>query len=187
MFKHRNPAELLINQSLKGRKNSMCDIVDGVEYKKGQAQKGKYDLTLIFHTDGIEIVESSKSHCYPLMFMIAEIPIEHRSSYTLFNGVWYDKSKPNMNKFLKPFCKKLKKFRDKGISWTDPKTKAKNTSKISVEIVVADAPVRAELQNTLAHNGTYSCNTCEIETTSIVLGKTKDDRVKKESLLENKI
>lgn len=115
-------------------------------------------------THGLQLVKSSKSHCWPLTFVIAELPEHLRESFLLTIGIWYDdESKPNMNKFLEPFCLKLKECFDNGISWLHPTTKETIVSRIVAPLIIADAPARAEIQKIQNFNGRCGCNICEIK------------------------
>lgn len=144
--------------------NLIFDITDGSKYIRVNSRNGRneYDLTLILNTDGISLV---KSHCWPLMFMIAELPEHLRESYIIVIGLWYDTArKPLMNTFFQPFCKKLSKYFHKGINWTNPMTNQVCTSKIVAPLIIADAPARAQIQNIVNFNGKYGCNICETKT-----------------------
>lgn len=104
LFENRNLADKLHVRPPKN--NCISDITDGSEYIRVNSRKnrGQYDLTLIMNTDGISLSKSSKSHCWPLMFMIAELPEYLRESFLTTIGIWYDTThKPLMNTFLQPF------------------------------------------------------------------------------------
>lgn len=165
MFEHRNLADKL---KIRPRQEDVIsDITDASEYCRVNARldKQKFDLTLILNTDGLALVKSSKSHCWPLMFMIAELPQHLRESFLVVIGLWYDTDKkPPMNTFLRPFYYKLKKCFDDGVTWVYPKTQETIISKIIAPLIVADAPARAEIQNILNFNGQFGCNICEIST-----------------------
>lgn len=123
MFECRNlSAKLVIS---KKNADTIYDITDGTEYIRVNSRNGRgpYDLTLILNTDGVSLSKSSKSECWPLMFMIAELPDFLRESFLVITGIWHDTCKPNMNTFLKPFCDKLQQYFDTGIIWTHPLTK----------------------------------------------------------------
>lgn len=165
MFENRDLGNKLCIAAHKD--NLISDIIDGSEYIRVNSRNGRneYDLTLILNTDGISLIKSSKSHCWPLMFMIAEL-LEHlRESYIIVIDLWYDITrKPLMNIFLQPLCKKLCKYFHKGISWINPMTNQVCTSKIVAPLIIADAPARVQIQNIINCNGKYGCNICEIKT-----------------------
>lgn len=147
--------------------NVNSNITDGTEYIRvnSREDRGKYDLTLILNTDGLSLVKSANSHCWPLMYTIAELPENIRESFIIILGLWYDSEcKPNMNTFLQPFCTRLKDLYYKGFKWIHPQTNEEFISKVVAPLFIADAPARANLQNILLYNGTYGCNVCEIMT-----------------------
>lgn len=165
LFEIRNLADKL--QVTPHDNNLISDITDGTEYIRVNSRDNRqqYDLTLILNTDGLSLIKSAKSHCWPLMFMIAELPEHLRESFIVTIGLWYDaNSKPLMNTFLRPFCQKLNECFHNGISWIHPTTKQVHISKIVAPLIVADAPARAQIQNILSFNGKFGCNICEIKT-----------------------
>lgn len=165
MFEIRNLADKL--HIAPHDNNLIYDITDGTEYIRVNSRddRQRYDLTLILNTDGLSLVKSAKSHCWPLMFMIAELPEHLRESFIVITSVWYDtNSKPLRNTFLQPFCQKLNECFHNAISWIHPLTKKVHTSKIVAPLIIADAPARAQIQNILSFNGKFGCNICEIKT-----------------------
>lgn len=71
-------------------KNDISDITDGSEYIRVNMRKkrGQYDLTLTLNSDGLALVKSSGSHCWPVIFSINELPYPLRESILIFAGVW---------------------------------------------------------------------------------------------------
>lgn len=134
----------------------ITDITDGTEYVRVNSRNNrqKYDSTLILNTDGPSLVKSSSSHCWPLLFTIAEIPDHLRESFLVTIGLWCDNEiKPLMNTFLLPFVVKLRESFYNGIRWTDPKTGTINVLHVVAPLIIADAPARAQVQNILNYNG----------------------------------
>lgn len=164
LFEHRNLSARLIT-SLNRDENIITDISDGSEYIRvnSRPNRNKYDLTLVLNTDGISVVKSSKNHCWPLVFVIAELPEHLREVYMVTIGLWYDTCKPHMNIFLKPFCSKLQRCFHDGISWIHPETDEKMVSSIVIPLIIADAPARADIQNIVNFNGRHGCNICEVK------------------------
>ncbi|XP_011689954.1 PREDICTED: uncharacterized protein LOC105451282 [Wasmannia auropunctata] len=166
MFDHRNLAAILKSPVIDSDKNEIGDITDGSEYVRvnSRINRGQYDLTLVLNTDGLSLVNSSKSYCWPLIFVIAELPEYLRMSFMVMIGLWYDDTcKPLMNVFLQPFCSKLRNCFYNGICWTYPETNEQIISKIVAPLIIADAPARVQIQNILSFNGKYGCNICEIK------------------------
>ena len=142
---------------------SYRDVVDGAEYKRAKLP-GKYDLTLLGHTDGLSVSKSSNASMWPLEFVILEVPPFVRFNFVLISGIWVDDSHPLMNTFLKPCVEELRELYHNGFTWTHPKTNKKETTRIVAPAFCADAPVRAQIQNILVHGGRYCCHTCEQKT-----------------------
>ena len=146
--------------------NIINDVTDVSEYIRVNSvnNKNPTDLTLILNTDGLSLINSAKSHCWPLMFVIAEVPEHLRDSLMIVAGIWYDtESKPLMNTFLGPSCEKLNDSIQNGLLWTNPTTQEICLSKLVAPFFIADAPARAELQYILYFSGKYSFNICEIK------------------------
>lgn len=109
MFENRNLA-VKLKPSFDHDEDIISDITDSSECIRVNSRndKGRYDLTLVLNTDSLSIVKSSKSHCWPLVFVISELPEYLRESYLVMIGLWYDdKHKPPMNTFFKLFCSKM--------------------------------------------------------------------------------
>ncbi|XP_074101929.1 uncharacterized protein LOC141529328 [Cotesia typhae] len=180
LFEYRQLRKKLNKPTL--RTNSVIsDIVDGSEYIRvnSRLNRGEYDLTLVLNTDGLSLVKSSKSHCWPLLCTIVELPYYLRESHIINLGLWLDKDlKPPMNIFLKPLSLKIQNAFESGIDWIDPETKERMTSKIVAPLFIADAPARASLQKVLNFNGHYGCNICEVRTVKSKRLATKKKRVR---------
>ncbi|KAK3932902.1 Opacity-related protein POPM1 [Frankliniella fusca] len=163
LFEHRNLSEI-INGAKRNEDHFLRDIQDSSVYKELNANRNEYDLTLILNSDGVRIRKGSHNELWLLLCTIVEVPIQLRSFFMIVLGVWYDSVAPNMNTFMKPFSQEMKILFECGVQWRHPKTGLVHNSKIRVQLVVADAPARAKLQNILNFNGRYGCNTCEVKT-----------------------
>ncbi|KAK3925245.1 Halomucin, partial [Frankliniella fusca] len=120
---------------------------------------GEYNLTVVGHTDGLSISKRSNVSAWPLeLFIIAELPPHIRYKYVLVSGIWIDDSKPNLNSYLRPFVSELSSLNENGVKWVHPKTQREHKSSVTVLILIADAPARAQLQNILSHGGKHCCN-----------------------------
>ncbi|KAK3920652.1 Ankyrin repeat domain-containing protein 17 [Frankliniella fusca] len=141
--------------------NILTDLCDGSEFKRAKIHE-PYSLTLLGHTDGISISDSSDVSLWPLEYVIAELPPSLRFKFVLVSGIWIDNSKPYLNTFMKPFVKELQDInRDGGVKWIHPKSKEEMCTSVSVAAFAVDAPARALLQNILSHGGKHCCNICE--------------------------
>lgn len=166
LFEKRNIADKLKALSSSSDNGQINDITDGSEYVRvnSREDRQKYDLTLMLNTDSLSLVKSAKSHCWPLMFIISELPEHLRESFLITIGLWYDDlCKPLMNTFLKPFCAKLERCFQDGISWVHPRTRETFITRVVAPLIIANASARAQLQNISNFNGRYGCNICEIK------------------------
>lgn len=76
--------------------------------------------------------------------MIAEVPPTIRRFFIICVSIWYADIKPEMNSYLLPICLRLKRSFQKGaLMWTHPRTGSIFRTKVTVPLIVADAPVRA--------------------------------------------
>ncbi|KAK3919900.1 Isoprenyl transferase, partial [Frankliniella fusca] len=103
----------------------------------------------------------------------------------LFDRVWYDEVKPNMNTFMKKLCEELKKINENGIEWRHPVTGQLHLTCVRLQLVVADAPARAKMQNIMAHNSKYPCCICEIKTIKCTLQVGMKKRIRVYPYLHN--
>lgn len=165
LFEKRNLASLIDEYRDQPRHNDGCirDIGDGFGFRMiRNSSTGKYDLELIWNTDGIALSKSSNETLYPIQNTPCNIAPSLRSSFIIVNAIWCDSEKPLMNEFLKPFVDDLAAIYAKGgVTWTCPVTNVQKTSQVIAPICIGDAPVRADVQNLQHHSGTYSCNICE--------------------------
>ena len=126
LFEQRNLAALIdSHQCHIPTDGSVCDITSSEGYLELKTEvKGKYDITLLFNTDGISPVRGSAAHMYPILATIREIPPQLRGSFILVCGIWYDTEfAPIFNDFFSPFVEALKSIYDEGIVWTHPTSK----------------------------------------------------------------
>lgn len=164
LFEHRDLANVIdLNESKEKSSTDITDLQDGVEYIQiRNSLTGKYDLILMFSTDGVARCKSTNSGFWPLIVTIGNVPPESRKIFTFVIAMWCNTHKPKMNIFLKPFVESLKNINSQnGIQWTHPITKEKISSNVVSPLAIVDAPVRADLQGLVNHNGLFGCNICE--------------------------
>ncbi|XP_032683407.1 uncharacterized protein LOC116849888 [Odontomachus brunneus] len=115
--------------------------------------------TAIFNCDGVPVFKGSKCFIWPIQIIVNELPPQIRLNNSILYGLWFGKSKPDMNVFLSPFVKDAKeKYCISGIS-----------CKILGEIrhiklyfltCCVDSVARPAMQGTIQFNGRYGCNWC---------------------------
>ena len=72
---------------------------DGSVYKLLNANKNRYDVNIIFGSDGVMIRKGSTKELWLAMFTIAEVPIHFQASFLTVVGVWYGQKKTDMKTF----------------------------------------------------------------------------------------
>lgn len=151
------------------QKEDISDITESTEYNRAnfsnQYSRQKFDLTLITNTDGLKLKKRSLISCWPLMFTIAEIDEKHRNHFLIISGIWCDEKKPDMNTFLRPFCKSVHLLFTEGFSWFHQKENKQYRSRVIAPLFILDAPARAYVHNRHNFKGKFGCDLCEIKTT----------------------
>ncbi|XP_056001339.1 uncharacterized protein LOC125654602 isoform X1 [Ostrea edulis] len=103
------------SQRVTRRENNIEDVYDCENYKvlfgekKTLNENNESHLSFIFNTDGIPIFKSSKTSIWPIFLMVNELPYRMRKSREnmLMCGLWFGKSKPDMNMFCNFFHQSL--------------------------------------------------------------------------------
>lgn len=145
-------------------------IYDGKLYQRfvkglDSSDRNRY-VTVIFNTDGAPLFESSTYSIWPIYIMLNELPIEIRTKNLIVVGLWFNKKKPDMNVFLKPFVEKMNSMGDIGVP-----CKIKNEMrviKLFCLVCCVDSVARAPMQGLQQFNGKYGCNWCKHPTKWIV-------------------
>eukprot|EP00733_Pompholyxophrys_punicea_P001073 Pompholyxophrys_punicea_v1_NODE_459_length_1911_cov_26.718211.p1 type:complete len:150 gc:universal NODE_459_length_1911_cov_26.718211:1611-1162(-) len=89
-------------------KTAIEDIFDGSNYLDQQFRSEYGNLSLGFFLDGMSVFSSSNWQMWPLLYMIHDLPIEKRFEYVAIAGLWFGRSKPDVNLFLMPLLSSLK-------------------------------------------------------------------------------
>lgn len=138
---------------------------------------GQYVIRLMWNTDGVKPHKSRLGEFYPIICTVLDVAPQLRPMYTIIVGLWHHKKTPNLNMFLIPFVKNLKVLRERGVRWVHPQTNKVYEFKVVAPVASVDGPVRADRQNVHRHSGEYSCNVCEIEGLTLILGPRSQKRV----------
>ena len=144
-------------------KEKIRDIYDGKEYQKfveslPEQDRRKY-VTSVLNSDGSPIFKSSTLSIWPVQHILSEIPIEQRINNTIVQGLWFGKSKPNMQVFLKPIVENLNELSNTGIECNI----AGETRRIKMFTVCCcvDSAARPPMQGLIQYNGAFGCSWCE--------------------------
>ena len=98
--------------------------------------------------------------------MINELPPHLRGKHILLNAIWFGKSKPGMNTFLKPFVEECKKLEQEGFTIHSEA----QTRKVFAVVLSADSPARAIVRNCRQFNEQHGCDWCEFPGETVASG-----------------
>ncbi|XP_034236341.1 uncharacterized protein LOC117642364 [Thrips palmi] len=155
--------------------NNFEDIYDGRLYKENMGeefQPGHYNISFMFYTDGISIFKSSKFSVWPVFLVINELNYKTRTrkENILLAALWFGKSKPKPNLFLKPLQKTCRKFRD-GVQLNVP-----NGPPVSVKATMicmtCDLQAKGIFLRQKLSNGYYGCSKCLSRGVRIPVGRS---------------
>ena len=142
------------------------DIYDGSLYKQHAASGGILNawnnLSLTWNLDGVPIFKSSKFSLWPLYLIVNELPYRLRvlKENTLFAGLWFGETKPNMQLFLKPLVKELSVLESSGVTVKSPLYPQPFVSKIILLAGTCDLPAKCLVLNSVQFNGYHGCSKC---------------------------
>ena len=167
----------------KQKQNAIEDIYDGSLYKEHMKNGGvlanPVNISLLWNTDGVPVFKSSNFSIWPLYFVINELPYRLRMKMknVILAGLWFGSVKPNMQLFLRPFWKVLRKMETEGLQ-----VKAWNASKSFVARVIllagtCDLPAKCLVQNFKQFNGFYGCGKCLQPGSTYTLGQSSRKHV----------
>lgn len=149
----------LTNRDLTTQTTIISDITSSLLYKQ-LVQKHHFsgnDITLTWNTDGVPVFKSSTYSIWPIQCMVNELPPHLRSKNILMTGLWFGKTKPDMNTFLKPFVEECRELERTGFVH-----KVEGfTRNVFPLVCSADSPARAIVKNCKQFNGKYGCDWCE--------------------------
>lgn len=175
---------LNVMQGNKSGFTEIRDIFNGLLYKahvnKLPEEKREQYCTGILNTDGVPPYKNSKYSIWPIQIILNEIPIETRMKQPMIVGLWFGKSKPNLECVLKPLVQYLNQLSKDGVNVK------LNNQKVNLAFNVicgcADSPARADMQGISYYSGYYSCPWCLIKGKYIKGEKQKKGSVKFPSL-----
>lgn len=106
---------------------------------------------LNFNIDGVPLFKSSNSQLWPILCSV-------KNFEPFIVALYYGNSKPNsVEDYLSEFLTELTGLKETGVTLND------KVVQVSVNAFVCDAPARAFLKCTKAHNAYYSCERCIIK------------------------
>lgn len=144
---------------------SICDIYDGHIYKTlsedGNFLSDPANVSITFSTDGARVFDSTKNTLWPVLFRINELPLSVRFNLpnTMVGGIWFGKSEPRMELFLKTFVNEIDDLYVNGFTWRST-CGQKVRSKCILLNCVADSKAKPLVQGTKMHSGFWGCGYC---------------------------
>ncbi|XP_075724117.1 uncharacterized protein LOC142766540 [Rhipicephalus microplus] len=151
------------------------DISDGAKYLEHPG-RCRYDFSLFWNTDGVQVFKSAAKSLWPLHCIIPELPPLMRKKFQILTLLWFG-TKPTINTFLKPFCAEVRELATEGLTWRHPETGKSVISYVTAPLSSVDAVARAMLQGVKQFNGLYGCSFCEHPGVLHSLGKQGRVRV----------
>jgi len=174
LFEKRGLAKLIeeYNSDIESHvSGTFRDVVDGAKYQSIE-NKSKWDVTLIYNTDGFPVSGSSKAQVWPNLLTICELRPNLRSYFMITQSIYYSPVKPNMLKFLVPsLVNALEKLGTVGFNWTHPQTGEEINSKCRLICASVDAQARFVMQSLTPYNSSWGCSFCVIKGKRVKSGK----------------
>lgn len=149
--------------------NTLCqsgefiqDIHNGLKYKEfvcslPDDEKKSY-VSCVFNTDGSPVWKSANFSIWPIQIQLNELPLNVRFSNTVTCALWFGRSKPNMNIFVKTFAQHVNNLNVDGISCEILDRLLK--IRLYPICCCVDTTARAPLQGLTQFNGYFGCNWC---------------------------
>lgn len=168
--------EAMVNNDLytKFRKESESDsdVVTGKVYRSLRETNvlAEHDITIQFNLDGVQLFNSSTTSMWPIQVAVNELPYKNRRDNILLCGVWYGKSKPKMETFLKFFVDELIDLHEVGITHIDHQGR-EILIKVHAIVCSVDSVARPLLQNIHQYNGEFGCPFCLHKGESVPVGR----------------
>lgn len=135
--------------------NLISDVVSGLVSKRIRKNCQKY-LSITFNSDGVSLQKSNTSSLWPIQLLCNFLPpkLRYRRNNIMIAGLYYGKHKPNFTDFLRPLGEEITELQTSGIAIEDQHLC------VFVTHASLDLPAKADVQNTVHHNGYYACMFC---------------------------
>lgn len=138
------------------------DVIDGKVYKQLRSANviSNSDISIQWNTDGVELFNSSNYSMWPIQVCVNELPYRLRRANSLLCGLWYNKTKPPMDLFLRPFVDELIELHDIGFQCTTFNSEEIITVRVHAFLSPVDSVARPLIVNMRQFNGKYGCTYC---------------------------
>lgn len=121
----------------------------------------KFNISLMWNTDGVCFFSSSQMQFWPLYLVINELPIKERykRENLILAAVYIGKKKPNPNIFLKYVYPMVEELRQ-GFKVNVPGFAEQLQVTATLICGTCDSPAKAAMMNIKLYSGFYSCPKC---------------------------
>ena len=161
LSQHEDYYDYVINER-KHEDGIIKDIYDGDKYLEFVNSLSPDDrkayVTCVGNTDGATPYKFSKKSVWPVYIMLNEIPPQERINNVIVVGLWFGKSKPDLNMLLDPIVDMMNELSETGI-----KVKIKGETryiKLYNLVYSLDAMARSPAQGTKCCTGYDGCCWC---------------------------
>lgn len=140
---------------------SQIDITDmyNANHLKSKLNANENIWSLCFNTDGVSIVQSSKTSLWPILFMCNFLPprLRFKDANIIVAGLYHGLEKPNMYDFCGPMVTEFNYLSSVGIFVKD------RIFKIFITAALLDLPAKSILSQIKQYNSYNACNFCQHE------------------------
>ncbi|KAK3930290.1 Sodium/potassium/calcium exchanger 1 [Frankliniella fusca] len=166
LYKRPGFIESLQFKTIRVKKNlhNIEDLYDGNMYLESTDEgflSNPNNISFTMYFDGVSIFKSAKFSIWPIYLSINELKYKDRikKENVIIAGLWFGKTKPNPNLFLKPLWDKMQVFQNNGVELRLPNAQIVRV-KGRVLIAVGDLPAKALFMRLIQYNGSHSCFCC---------------------------
>lgn len=123
-------------------------------------------LSIMINSDGLSLKKSGNNSVWPLQIICNFLPPElrYRTENIITVAFYYNHSKPDMLKFLVPFCEEMEILESKGFVFEN------QVFRVAITHAVFDLPAKAAFQQTMQYNGYFGCGYCVHEGEKTIVG-----------------
>lgn len=130
-----------------------------------KTKEAYHPITLIIHTDGASLVQSTKSAVWPYFGAIIELPppVREYQMNILTLSLWVSAVKPNVNLFLGGIIDQLLALSSHGTSFFV--NEHEFNINVKTRYFVSDLPAKSLFMKTINFNSYFACTNCLTEGT----------------------
>ncbi|KAI1278408.1 hypothetical protein HDE_14292 [Halotydeus destructor] len=134
-------------------------------YRLASLQPDEIGLTV--GVDGVGLAKTSTAKAVPFFIFVNNLPLTIRKDNPVLGQLFVSQNDIPSDVLMVPLVEDLKNLQENGVQWLRHDN-VLITTRFRVVCVVADAPMRAYLQNMLQYNGIFGCSFCKIEAGTVM-------------------